>query len=57
MVTDRMLISILSVSVEPLEMPCPEAADALSPQTVDFNAEGFLSPLNLMCIFKKLNLF
>ena len=30
-VSDHMWISILSVSVEPLEMLCAEAGDALSP--------------------------
>ena len=29
--SDHMLISILSVSVELLEMPCAEAADAVAP--------------------------
>ena len=29
--SDRMLISILSVLVEPLQMLCAEAADALAP--------------------------
>ena len=29
MLSDRMLISILSMSVEQLEMPCAEAADVL----------------------------
>ena len=55
-VSDCMLISILSVLVEPLEMSCTEAADALATQAMDFKADDLLSPLCLMCIFKKLNL-
>ena len=42
MVSDRMLISIPSMSVEPLEMSCIEAADALAPRARDLNAEDFL---------------
>ena len=51
-VSNRMLISILSMSVEPLEMLCAEAADALAPWA------GYLNPedLHLICVFKKLNL-
>ena len=49
MVSDHMLISILSVSVEPLEMLCAEAVDALAPQ--DLKPKDFLSPLRLMCVF------
>ena len=55
-VSDSMLISILSMLVEPLEMLCAEAADALAPQVWDLKAEDLLSPLHLMCVFKKLNL-
>ena len=51
-----MLISILSVLVEPLEMSCAESGDALVPQAGDLNTEDFLSPLLLMRVFKKLNL-
>ena len=49
-VSDGMLISILFMSVEPLEISCAEAGDALAPLGKD------LSPLHLMCVFKKLNL-
>ena len=49
MVSDHMLLIILSVSVEPLEMLCAEAADALAPWA------GDSCPLHLMCVFKKLN--
>ena len=48
-----MLISILSVSVEPLEMLCAQAADALAPRAGDLKAEN-LHPLHLMCVFNKL---
>ena len=54
--SDQMLISILSVSVEPLEMLCVMAADTLAPQADHLKNEDLLSPLHLMCIFKKLNL-
>ena len=54
--SDCTLISILSVLVEPLEMSCDEAVDALAPRARDLNAEDLLSPLCLMCVFKKLNL-
>ena len=50
-----MLISILSMSVDPLEM-CAEATDALAPQVRDLKPEGLLSPLRLMCVFQKSNL-
>ena len=55
-VFDRLLISKLSVSVEPLEVSCVEAADALAPRARDLNSEDLLSPLPLMYVFKKLNL-
>ena len=38
--SDCMLISIPSVSVEPLEMSCAEAEDAQSPWDGDLKAEG-----------------
>ena len=41
--SDRMLISILSLSVEPLEMLCAEAAAALAPQAGDLKVEVNLS--------------
>ena len=39
MSVDHMLISILSVSVEALEMPCAEAAEALAPRSWDLNPD------------------
>ena len=45
-----MLISILSMPIEPLEMVFAEAADALAG---DLKAGDLLSPLCLMCDFKK----
>ena len=55
MVSDHMLTSILSMSVEPPEILCAEAVDALAPQVWDLKTEDLLSPLHLMCIFKKLD--
>ena len=55
-VSDHMLISILSMSVEPPEMSCAEATDALTPWARDLNSEDLPSPLHLMSVFKKLNL-
>ena len=43
---DHMLISILSVSVESLEMLC---AEALAPQAWNLKPDNLLSPLHLMC--------
>ena len=54
--TASFLISILSVLIEPLEISCAEAVDALAPRAGDLKDEDMLSPLRLMCIFKKLNL-
>ena len=54
-VSDHMLISILSVLVEPMEMGA-EAGHALAPRAGNLKAEDLLSPLCLMGIFKKLNL-
>ena len=51
------LTSILSMSVEAREMLSAEAVDALAPQDRDLKPEDLLSPLHLMCVFKKLNLF
>ena len=56
LVSDRTLISILSMSVEPLEMLCSEAVVALAPRAGDLKAENLLSLLRVMCVFKKLNL-
>ena len=50
-----MLISMLSMSVEPLEM-CAAAADAVAPPATVLKTEDLLSPLRLMCVIKKLNL-
>ena len=55
-VSDCMLISLLSVSVEALEMLCAEAAHALAPQAGDLMPENLLSLLHLMWVFTKLNL-
>ena len=39
MVSDRMLIFIISMLVEPLKMLCAEAADALAPRVKDLKAK------------------
>ena len=52
---DSMLISILSVSVEVLEMLCAEAAEALAPQAWDLMSGNLLSPLRLMCDLRNRN--
>ena len=57
MVSDHMLISTLSVLVETLKMSCAEARNALAPWARDLKAEDLLSPLHLICVFKKLNVF
>ena len=46
---DCMLISILSMSVEALEMLCDEAAEAVAPLACDLKPDNLLSPLHLMC--------
>ena len=46
---DQMLISILSVSVEALEM---SYAEALAPQAWDLKPKDWLSPLHLMGDFR-----
>ena len=53
---DRMLISILSVSVEALEMSCSEAAEVLASQAWDLKPDDLLSPLHLMCDLRNPNL-
>ena len=53
-VYDHMLISILSVSFEPLAMS--SALDALAPWAGDLKAEDLPSPLNLVHVFKKVNI-
>ena len=47
------MISILSITVELLEMSCAESADALAPWAGNKKSEDLLSPLHLMCIFCK----
>ena len=54
MVSDRMFISILSISVEPLQISCAEAVVALAAHTWDLKAEDLPSPFLLMCAFQKL---
>ena len=56
LLSDCMLISILSVSVEPLEMLCIETVVALAPQAGALKPENLLSPFLLMCVLKKLSL-
>ena len=46
---DCMLISILSLSVEALEMSCAVIAEAPAPRACDLKADDLLSPLHLMC--------
>ena len=50
MVYYRILICILSISVEHLEMSYAEAIDAQDPWAGDLKAEDFLSLLSLMCL-------
>ena len=56
-VSDCMLISILSLLVEPLEMLCAEAADALAPRAGDFKGEDLLSLWSLMCVSLETSIF
>ena len=51
-----MLISILSVTVDPLEMSWAEAALALAAICGDLNSEDLLRSFLLMWFFRKLNL-
>ena len=51
--SDCMLISILSMSAESLEILCAEAADALAPQALDLKSDNLLSVLHLMCDFRQ----
>ena len=44
MSVDHMLISILSVSVQALEMLCGEAAEPLAPRAWDLKPDDLLSP-------------
>ena len=52
-VSDRMLISVLSMLFEAMEMSCAEAVEALAPQARDLKPEVLLSPLCLMCDVEK----
>ena len=51
-----MLISILSVSVEALEIMCAETAEALAPRSLDLKPDDLLSSLHLMCDIRNPNL-
>ena len=53
---NRMLTSILSVSVKALEMLCAVVAEALAPQVWNFKPDDLLSPLYLMCDLRNPNL-
>ena len=55
-VSERMLIAILSVSVNPCEMLWAEAALALTPLCGDLKPEYFLRPFLLMWLFQTLHL-
>ena len=55
MSVDRMLIFILSMSVEALEMLCAEVAKTLAPWAWDMKPDDLLSPLHLMCDLKNLS--
>ena len=55
-VSERMLVSILSVSVDPREMSWDEAALKLAPLCGDLKPEDLLRPFLLMWVFQKLNL-
>ena len=46
---DHMLISILSVSVEALEMSCAAVAKALATQVCNLKADDLQNPCCLMC--------
>ena len=48
--SDRMLMFILSMLVKPLEMSI-EAADALAPLAGNLKAKDLWSPLRLMCVY------
>ena len=52
-VSDCMLISIMSELVEALEMLCAEAAEALALQAWDLKPDDLLTPLHLMCDLRK----
>ena len=48
--SDRMLMFILSMLVKPLEMSI-EVADALAPLARNLKAKDLWSPLRLMCVY------
>ena len=52
-VSDRMLIFILFLSVEPLEMLCAAVVNALAPWTRVLRPDDLLHRWRLLCIFKK----
>ena len=52
-----MLISILSMSVEALEMLSAEVGDELVPQARNLKPDDLMSPLCVICVFKKISLF
>ena len=53
---DHMMMSILSVSVEALEMSCAVAAEALAPLAWDLKPDDLLSLLRLLFDFRNPNL-
>ena len=54
--SEQMLVSILSVSVNPHEMSSAEAELALPPRCGDLNLKDLLRPFLLIWVFKKFNL-
>ena len=56
-VSERILVSLLSVSVDPCEMSWAEAALALAPLCEDWMSDDLLRPFFLMWVFQKLKLF
>ena len=48
----RILIFMLSLSVEALEMSYAAVAKAMAPRACDLTADDLLSPLHLMCNLK-----
>ena len=55
-VSEQLLVSILSVSVDPREMSWAEATLALAPLCGNLNQKDLLTPFLLMWLFKNLNL-
>ena len=54
LVTEGCIVGSDHMLVEPLQMLCAEAADALAPGDRNRKPDDLLSPLHLMCILKKL---